>query len=99
MVNKLLSLYMDTILFSNEINIHNNVTRKMHFDYCINIVRSGKRYGKKWPKSVMPDYIEQVMEYYKVSQKIAKEYLQILTIDQVNTIIKKLDKGGNNKNE
>ena len=49
MVNKIFSMYKDTILYANEMNKLPHLDNKMQYDYLLNIIRSKKRFTS-WPK-------------------------------------------------
>ena len=44
-INKCLSGFVDTILFSNEMNMSPHLDKKMQYDFFINIVRKRKRFS------------------------------------------------------
>lgn len=44
-VNKAFSLYPDTILISNEMNINHHISKKMQHDYLFHMIRKRKRWS------------------------------------------------------
>lgn len=93
-VNKSLSFHIDTILYANEMNLRGHLPALLQHDYLINTIRSRKRIGEKWPKPFEDKDIEAVMEYYACNYNRAKEYLAILTKDQLSEIHDRTFKGG-----
>ena len=94
MVNKSLSFHIDTILYANEMNQRAHLSSLLQHDYLINTIRSRKRMGQKWPKPFEDKDIDAVMEYYACNYNRAKEYLTVLTKDQLSEIHDRTFKGG-----
>lgn len=93
--NKALSYHIDSILYSNEMNINNNLDSIMQNDYYLNSIRPKKRYSK-WHKKVNDETIQVIQEYYKVGYSRAVEYSKVLSEEQINLIKTRIIKGGNN---
>jgi hypothetical protein len=97
-VNKALSFHVDTILYSNEVNQRGHLPNLLQHDYLINTIRSRSRKPEKWPKPFEDKDIDAVMEYYGCNYNRAKEYLTILTKDQLSVIHDRIFKGGADDN-
>lgn len=94
MVNRALSFYPDSILYANEMNSKRDLDGLLQFDYLINTVRPMKR-KYAWIKKQDEDAnVEMLCEYYGVSAKRAREYLNVLTDEQLNQIKSRTIKGG-----
>ena len=91
--NTVLSNHIDTVLYSNEMNMYPYINDKMHYDYMFNSIRAKKRFFKR-KKQVNHQNVSLVSEYYKYNRKKALEAIQILTDEQLETIKEKLEKGG-----
>lgn len=85
MVNRGLSLFLDTIEKANEMNMNSHLDNRMQFDYLINKIRPRKRFSK-WFKKKDEDDLKAVMEYYDYNVSNAKAALSILSADQITTI-------------
>lgn len=94
MVGRALSNYPDTVLVANELNKHPNLDNKLHYDFCLNIVKPFKRPYAKWYKKVEAADLQVIKEYYGYSDAKAMEILNILTNDQISELKNKLNKGG-----
>lgn len=94
LVNKALSFHMDTILYANEMNQRGHLAGLLQHDYLINTVRPRRRKSDKWPKPFDDKDIKAVMEYYECNYNRAKEYLTVLTVDQLSVIHDRIFKGG-----
>ena len=93
MVNRGLSYFNDTVLFSNEMNLNAHLDNRLQFDFLINIVRRRKRFSK-WMKPETASDVEVVKEYYGYSNEKARQALTLLTPEQIIDIKKKVYKGG-----
>jgi len=91
--NRALSQFVDCILLSNEMNIRHHIDNKLQYDYFINRIRSKKRF-KKWDKKLDNENIELIKEYYGYNNDKAITALSILSLQQLDIIKKKLNKGG-----
>lgn len=94
MVNRALSNYPDTVLVANELNRYNTLDNKLHYDFCLNIIKPYKRPYSKWYKKVETTDLQTVKEYYGYSDAKAMEVLNILTAEQISELNNKLNKGG-----
>lgn len=92
-VNRSLSYFPDTVAIANEMNKYHHLDAKLQYQFLINIVRKRKRFSK-WIKSDLENNIEKVKEYYGYSMDKARQVMPLLSIDQLNIIINKVDKGG-----
>lgn len=95
-INRGLSMYSDTILYANEMNIHHTLDSRLQYDFFINIIRKQKRWSK-WIKPQDIENLELVKEYYGYSNEKAKSVLALLNNDQVEELKKRIYKGGKRK--
>ena len=93
LINRNFSNYQDTILYANEMNIHNTADKKLQFDYLLNSVRSRKRFSP-WHKKAVHNDFDIVKEYYGYNNKKTEEALTILSDNDLDIIRSKLNKGG-----
>ena len=94
MTNKALSYFADTIMYSNEMNINNNIDNLLQNDYYLNSIRVSKRFSK-WSKREEDLEVDCVQQYYNVSYTKAVEILKVLSEQQLNLIKIRITKGGN----
>jgi hypothetical protein len=92
-INKCLSGHIDCIMYANEMNINHRLSKKLQYDFYINIIRIKKRYSP-WVKKEKIKDIEYVKSYYGYSNEKAEQALKILSKEQINFIKQKLDIGG-----
>ena len=93
LTNRSLSYFIDTILLANEMNMREFADKKLQYEYLLNSVRSRKRFAK-WIKPETDDDLQTVMEYCQCSLPKAREYLTVLSNDQISIMKKKIEKGG-----
>ena len=92
-INRCLSMHMDTIFAANEMNGRPFLSKKLQFDFLINIIRKRKRYGEKRISTKLTN-MEYVKEFFGYSNTKAKDALNILTKEQIEQIKRTLYKGG-----
>lgn len=93
LVNKSLSYFTDTLLYSNEINMLSHIDNKLQYQYLLNSVRPSKRFAK-WVKKQEESDLENVKTYYNLSNEKAEQALSLLSRQQLDYIKQKLEKGG-----
>ena len=92
-VNKAMSYGADTVIACNEMNSRPHIDKRMQYDFLRGIVRKKKRFNK-WLKAEKEEQLELVKEYYGYNNTKAAAALRILNPDQIETIKKKLSRGG-----
>ena len=93
-INRALSMNVDTILYSNEMNIHYQLAPLLQYDYFINSLRKKKRWSK-WAKATGPSAnLELIKEYYNYNEQRAREVLDLLSESEIQKLRLKLSKGG-----
>ena len=92
-INRCFSGHVDSIMFSNEMNIYNFLPKKMQYDFYINSLRKKKRFSPWLRKDTIKD-LDYVKRYYGYSNEKAKQALRILTKEQLNFIKSKFETGG-----
>ena len=93
LVNRALSYHQDCILYANEMNRRFDISHKLQYHYLLNTIRKRKRFAK-WSKPELIDDLKIVMDYYSVSRGKAEEYLSILNKSGIETLKKRMKKGG-----
>ncbi len=93
-VNKALSYFPETILYSNQINALPHADKILQYHYLLNTVRPGKRFAK-WVKKDDTESIELVKLFYGYSTEKAQQALTVLSRENLHYIKQKLQRGGN----
>ena len=92
-INRCLSGFIDTIMYSNEMNMNSHIDKKLQYDFYLNTIRSKKRFSP-WMNKEEIKNLELVKSYYNYSNEKAKQVLRILNAEQLEEIKSKLDTGG-----
>ena len=92
-INHCLSGDVDSLMFSNEMNIFPNLDKKLQYDFYINSLRVRSRFSTWLRKDVIKD-LEYVKRYYQYNTEKAQQALRILTSEQLNFIKSKFETGG-----
>jgi len=93
--NRFFSYFSETIMLANMMNSAYSLPNKMQHDFYYHEVRKRKRWTK-WFKAETSSDLELIKEFYKYNDQKAREALSILSVDQLNDIKRKLNKGGLN---
>ena len=92
-INKCLSGFVDTVMFSNEINQYPGLDNKLQYDFYLNSIRKKKRFSPWLRKDKVQD-LDAVKQYYGYSNEKAMQALKILNKDQLKFIKDRLNVGG-----
>jgi hypothetical protein len=92
-VNKCLSGFVDTILFSNEMNMNHHLDKDMQYSFYLNSLRKRKRFSPWLRKDKIED-LECIKKYYGYSTDKALQALKILSKEQLKFIKQRLEIGG-----
>jgi len=90
--NTAFSLHSDTILVANEMNMRHHLPNRPAYEYYINMLRPRKRYAS-WSKKANNDVLEMVCKTYDCNMKVAHQYLELLTDEQLDELRKQQEKG------
>ena len=92
-INKAFSMFIDTVLHANEMNMRSDVSQKQHYGYLFNSVRKKKRFTP-WPKNNSTDDENLVSKIYKYNQHKTKQVMKLLSEEQLNMLREMYDEGG-----
>lgn len=92
-VNKILSGDIGCVCLINELNKRFTMPAEMQYKFLLHSIPKKKRYNP-YVKKANEEYIDVIKEYFKVSTEKAKEYLEVLDVEQLQAIKKQLFKGG-----
>ncbi len=95
-INKCMSGFIDTVLIANEMNIHSDLSKKMQYDFFINIVRPKKRFSP-WLRKEKLDTLELIKKYYHYNDEKARSALKLLSEEQIEFIKQRMKIGGKNE--
>jgi len=91
-VNRSLSYFTDTLLYANEMNMYRDLDNDLQSRFLLNSIRPKKRFSK-WAKTENTDVLDLLTQYFECSLPKAKEYLTLLTEEQLDAIRECVTKG------
>lgn len=94
LLNRTLSYHPDLIAYANEMNIHIDVSDKLHYDYMHHSIDKKRRSKKYWAKSKKYEHLEMVKEYFNYSNQKALSALSVLSDSDIEAIENLMNKGG-----
>ena len=86
-VNKAFSYFPDTLLQANNMNMRPGLDPRMQYHYLKSSIRKKKRFSK-WNRKTDSPAIEAIKKHYNYSNSKAEEIIDLLTEDQIESIIK-----------
>lgn len=86
LINRGMSLFVDTILYANHINKFQDLSKRMHYDFYRFAVPKKKRFSKWHKAEKESDELKLLSETYNCSYEKAKTYLSILNPKQIEEI-------------
>jgi hypothetical protein len=92
-VNRGFANFEDTILHANEMNQRHELFLGAQFDYYRSVLRKRKRFSK-WHKADKNKDLDAIQEVYQCNRTVAKQYLKVLSKEQLQTVHDRLFIGG-----
>lgn len=86
LINTALSMRKDTVFYATEMDKYHHLPNEMQRDFYFHALKKGN-YHAKWAKSSKDQAIPIISDYYKCSIRTAKEYLRVLSEEQLQRII------------
>jgi len=93
LTNKALSYHQDSLFFANEMNTRHGTDNRLQYVFLLNTLRKRQRFSQ-WQKPSVSVKIDTVKEYYGVSTKVAKDYVNVLSESQYRQLKKRMKTGG-----
>lgn len=93
LINNALSYFPDTILHANYMNMYSHLDKRPQYEFLINSIRPRKRF-EKWVKNNTDEDLLFVCEYYNCNKVVGREYLSLLSSEQLKTMKEQKEKGG-----
>lgn len=91
-VNHGLSFYPDTVLIANDMNLYPEIPVESQYYYYMGAIRKGNRYSE-WHKLKKNEDLDLVQKVYQVRREIAKQYLKLLSKDDLDKLRELTDTG------
>ena len=94
LINRTLSYHPDIIAYANEMNIHIDISDRLHYDFLHHSIDKKRRSKKFWAKTKKYEHLELVKEYFNYSNQKALSALSVLSDKDIETITNLMNKGG-----
>lgn len=94
MINRALMQNQRTVMIAQQANKAVLIDKEMHHEFMMHAIKKNNSRAKWKKPDDKSEYLECVKQFYKVSEKVALQYLNILTIDECKVLLRKFDKGG-----
>ena len=93
LTNKSLSYHKDAIFFANEMNLKHGVDHRLQYLFFLNTLRKRQRFSQ-WQKPYISKKLDTVKEYYQISTREAKDYVELLSDKQLRELKNRMKTGG-----
>ena len=92
-VNLGLSNFPDTVLHANLMNEYHFLDHRPQYEFLLNSIRPRKRYAK-WAKHTGDEDLDVICTTYNCNRKVARDYLALLSSDQIEALRQRQKVGG-----
>lgn len=96
-INRALSYFDDSVLAANAMNERPGLDKKLQALFLLNSIRPRKRFSKWMKADEVSDDVRDVAEYYGCSVRHAAPLVPLHSVEQMNEIRRRLEKGGVHK--
>jgi len=93
LINKALSYHQDSVFLTNEMNVRHGVDNRLQYQFFLNTLRKRQRFSQ-WSKPYISKKIDTVKQYYQISTREAKDYVNLLSDKQVRELKNRMKTGG-----
>ena len=93
LINRALSYHQDSVFLTNEMNVRHGVDNRLQYMFFLNTLRKRQRFSQ-WSKSYISKKIDTVKQYYQISTREAKDYVNLLSDKQVRELKNRMKTGG-----
>ena len=93
LVNKSLSYHEDAVFLSNEMNCHHGVDNRLQYLFFLNTLRKRQRFSQ-WQKPYISKKLDTIKDYYQISTREAKDYVELLSDKQLRDLKNRMKTGG-----
>lgn len=93
LINKALSYHQDSVFLTNEMNVRHGVDNRLQYLFFLNTLRKRQRFSQ-WSKPYISKKIDTVKQYYQISIREAKEYVNLLSDKQIRELKNRMNIGG-----
>ena len=92
-INRGLSYFKDTVLFSNEMNRLNHLPNRMQYDFLRNVLPPRKRFSKWAKKRSITDDVKLIQRKYNYSRQKAEQVYSLFPESELIKLRKAFESG------
>jgi len=93
LINKSLSYHQDSVFFANEMNVRGSTDNRLQYLFYLNTLRKRQRFSN-WVKPYISKKLDVIKEYYQISTREAKEYVNLLSDKNLRELRNRMKTGG-----
>ena len=93
LINRALSYHQDSVFLTNEMNVRHGVDNRLQYMFFLNTLRKRQRFSQ-WQKPYISKKLDTIKEYYQISTKEAKDYVELLSDKQLRELKNRMKTGG-----
>ena len=93
LINKALSYHQDSVFFANEMNVRGSMDNRLQYLFYLNTLRKRQRFSS-WVKPYISKKLDVIKEYYQISTREAKEYVNLLSDKHLRELRNRMKIGG-----
>ena len=93
LINKSLSYHQDSVFLTNEMNVRHGVDNRLQYMFFLNTLRKRQRFSQ-WQKPYISKKLDTIKEYYQISTREAKDYVELLSDKQLRDLKNRMKTGG-----
>lgn len=85
-MNAYFSKFRNCLFIIEYVNEIPNITNKMHYDFLFNMIPFGWQRKVEYSKTELSDIEKLVIDYYKINSKHVKDYMNLLSVEELQSI-------------
>ena len=93
LINRALSYHQDAVFLTNEMNVRHGADNRLQYQFFLNTLRKRQRFSQ-WSKPYVSKKLDTVKDYYQMSTKEAKDYVELLSDKQLRELKNRMKTGG-----
>lgn len=93
LINRALSYHQDSVFLTNEMNVRHGVDNRLQYMFFLNTLRKRQRFSQ-WQKPYISKKLDTIKEYYQISTREAKDYVELLSDKQLRDLKNRMKTGG-----
>ena len=93
LIIKSLSYHQDSVFLTNEMNVRHGVDNRLQYMFFLYTLRKRQRFSQ-WQKPYISKKLDTIKEYYQISTREAKDYVELLSDKQLRDLKNRMKTGG-----